>query len=82
MTFRATGRGVLCSQPVAIDGSFGDEGCRTLAKNLKAQNQNIRIVAFMPNVGARCTWADETTNSHDPAGLLQLLEEMGGRTDI
>jgi DNA-binding response OmpR family regulator len=67
---------------VAIDGSFGHEGCRKLARHLKAQNESIRIVAFMPNVGARCSWADATTSSHDPAGLLQLLEEMGGRTDI
>lgn len=67
---------------VAIDGSFGDAGCKSLAKELKAENDHIRIVAFMPNVGAHCKWADETVCSHDPAGLLKLLEKMGGRTDI
>jgi CheY-like chemotaxis protein len=67
---------------VAIDGGFGEAACSSLAKNLKAENQDIRIVAFMPHVGAHCAWADQTTNSHDPAGLLKLLERMGGRTDI
>lgn len=67
---------------VAIDGGFGDGICGTLSRSLRAQNKDIRIVAFMPQVGAHCNWADKTTNSHDPAGLLKLLEEMGGRTDI
>ena len=67
---------------VAIDGSFGDEPCAQFAANVRKQNENIPIVAFLPNVGARCKWADETTSSHDPAGLLELLEKMGGRTDI
>ena len=67
---------------VAIDGSFGEEVCGKFVKDLKTQNSRIRVVAFVPQVGARCDWADETTNSHDPAGLLKLLEEMGGRTDI
>jgi len=67
---------------VAIDGSFGEQICGGLVKQLKGQNPAIRIVAFVANVGAQCDWADETTSSHDPAGLLRLLEEMGGRTDI
>lgn len=67
---------------VAIDGSFGEQACGALVKELKAQSQNIRVVAFVPQVGAKCNWADETISSHDPAGLLKLLEEMGGRTDI
>jgi CheY-like chemotaxis protein len=67
---------------VAIDGSFGEQACTELVKQLKVQHQKIRVVAFVPNVGAQCDWADETTSSHDPAGLLHLLEEMGARTDI
>jgi len=67
---------------VAIDGSFGGEVCGRLVGRLKKQNPQIRIVAFMPHVGAQCDWADETTSSHDPAGLLKILEDMGGRTDI
>jgi CheY-like chemotaxis protein len=67
---------------VAIDGGFGRPVCGTLARSLKAQNPEIRVVAFMPQVAAHCDWADHTTNSHDPAGLLKLLEKMGGRTDI
>jgi hypothetical protein len=33
-------------------------------------------------MAARYDWADQTMDSHDPAALLKLLEEMGGRTDI
>jgi CheY-like chemotaxis protein len=67
---------------VAVDGSFGDVVCRQLVKSLKENNPDIRVVALMPHVGAYCTWADATINSHDPAGLLNLLEEMGGRADV
>ena len=67
---------------VAIDGGFGEAACKDLARGLKSENPKIRVVAFMPHVAAQCEWADVTTNSHDPAGLLKLLEEMGGRTDI
>lgn len=67
---------------VAVDGSFGDPVCTGLVKTLKRENPDIRVVALMAQVGAHCNWADHTINSHDPAGLLKLLEEMGGRTDI
>jgi len=67
---------------VAVDGGFGAAACTKLVKALRAQNKNIRIVAFVPNTSMRCDWADETTGSHDPAGLLHVVEEMGGRTDI
>ena len=67
---------------VAIDGSFDGDICSQLVGQLKSQNPKIRIVAFMPQINAHCDWADETTNSHDPAGLLKILEKMGGRTDI
>ena len=67
---------------VAVDGSFGEEACSGLAKSVKESNPNIRVVGFVPHMGARCRWADVTTDSHDPAGLLKVLEGMGGRTDI
>jgi CheY-like chemotaxis protein len=67
---------------VAIDGSFGDSVCSKLAEEVRRENKNVPIVGFIPKVGARCSWADKTTNSHDPAGLLKLLEKMGGRTKI
>ena len=67
---------------VAIDGSFGEAACAQLVAGLKEHNANIRVVAFIPNENAQCVWADETVSSHDPAALLKLLEEMGGRTDI
>ena len=67
---------------VAIDAGFGDLECTALVRDIKAVNQKIRVVAFAPNVAARSPWADETVSSHDPAELLRLLQEMGGRTDI
>ena len=67
---------------VAVDGLFGESVCLNLAREIKSVHPAIRIVAFMPNVGGHCDWADETISSHDPAGLLSLLQEMGGRTDI
>jgi response regulator RpfG family c-di-GMP phosphodiesterase len=67
---------------VVVDGAFGESACKGFAKKVKELNPRLRIVAFVPNVGGRCQWADETISSHDPAGLLHLLQEMGGRTDI
>jgi len=67
---------------VAIDGAFGETACNKLAEQIRNENQKMPIVAFVPHVGARCSWADKTTNSHDPAGLLKLLEKMGGSTEI
>lgn len=67
---------------VAVDGSFGETVCADLVKVLKRRNSDIRVVSLMPHVGAHSDWADVTINSHDPAGLLKLLEDMGGRTDI
>ena len=67
---------------VAIDGSFGEKAFGELVREFKSHNSGIRVVGFVPNDSMRCSWADETISSHDPAGLLHLLEEMGGRTDI
>ncbi|MGB8888197.1 MAG: hypothetical protein WCC87_15800 [Candidatus Korobacteraceae bacterium] len=67
---------------VAVDGSFGEAACQKMTTGLKNRHPDIRIVAFVPSENARCGWADETVSSHDPAALLKLLQEMGGRTDI
>ncbi len=67
---------------VAVDGGFGEDACLDLVRAIKKVDPAIRVVAFMPNVSGHCDWADETVSSHDPAGMLKLLQEMGGRTDI
>jgi response regulator RpfG family c-di-GMP phosphodiesterase len=67
---------------VAVDGSFSEANCASLVRAIKQESPNIRVVAFLPNVAGHCHWADETISSHDPAGLLKLLQEMGGRTDV
>ena len=51
-------------------------------RKIKEQNPRIRIVCLSPRDGAETSWGDETVNSHDPAALLKMLEEIGGRTDI
>ena len=88
LTAYSTGEGVRMFERfpridiVAVDGSFGKAACSAMVTSLKEKNSGIRVVAFVPHVGARCDWADKTTDSHDPAGLLKILEEMGARTDI
>lgn len=66
----------------AVDGSFGDLVCTNMVKQLRDTRPDIQVVAFLPHVGARCTWADKTTDSHDPAQLLKVMEELGASTDI
>ena len=65
---------------VVIDSDL--KGNERLAIAVKEQNSKIRIVSLCPLEGEEVSWADETVNSHDPAALLKMLEEMGGRTDI
>lgn len=67
---------------VAVDGAFGEAACAEAVREIKKINKKIRVVAFLPNVGGRCAWADETISSHDPAGMLKLLQELGGRTAV
>ena len=67
---------------ICIDAELNDLKGPDVAKKVRAANPNIRIVGLTPRMAARCDWADQTINSHDPAALLKLLEEMGGRTDI
>jgi CheY-like chemotaxis protein len=65
---------------VVIDGEL--KGNNRLAKQIKETNPKIRVVCLASRIGAKADWADETTNPHDPAALLKMLQEMGGRTDI
>jgi CheY-like chemotaxis protein len=65
---------------VVIDGEL--KGNDQLAKQVKEENPKMRIVCLTPRIGAKSPWADETANAHDPADLLDLVQRMGGRTDI
>lgn len=65
---------------VVIDNELKD--ANGLAKHVKDKSSDICIVCLSPRIGAHARWADTTVNSHDPAALLKLLEELGGRTDI
>lgn len=65
---------------VVIDDQL--KGSADLAKHVKANNSNIPVICLSPRIGAHERWASKTVNSHDPAALLRMLEEMGGRTDI
>lgn len=67
---------------ICIDAELNDLKSSDVAKRVRNTNPKIRIVGLSPRMAARCDWADQTMNSHDPAALLKLLEEMGGRTDI
>jgi CheY-like chemotaxis protein len=67
---------------ICIDAELHDLAGSDVANKVKTNNPKIRIVGLSPRLAARCDWADQTIDSHDPAALLQLLEEMGGRTDI
>ena len=65
---------------VVIDGEL--KGNARLARQIKEVNPGIRIVCLASRIGAKAEWADTTANPHDPAALLKMLQEMGGRTDI
>ena len=45
-------------------------------------NPKVQIIGLSPRLAALCKWADQTIDSHDPSALLEVLQEMGGRTDI
>ena len=67
---------------VCVDAELPDLKGAKVADSIRDVNPDIRVVALSPRVAAKCEWADRTVNSHDPAALLKLLEDMGGRTDI
>lgn len=65
---------------VVVDGEL--DGKDRLVASVKQQDSSMGIICLTPRQGEKAAWADETVNSHDPAALLKLLQEMGGRTDI
>ena len=67
---------------VCIEAEFPDLKGATVAASIKEINPKIRIIGLSPRLAARCEWADNTIDSHDPNALMELLQEMGGRTDI
>ncbi len=67
---------------VCIHTELPDLKGAKVAQTVRDLNPDIRVVALSPRLATKCDWADRTVNSHDPTALLNLLEEMGGRTDI
>jgi CheY-like chemotaxis protein len=67
---------------VCIEAELKDLKGASVAESIRKINPKVRIVGLSPRLAARCEWADQTIDSHDPSALLELLEEMGGRTDI
>lgn len=65
---------------VVIDAEL--KGNERFARQIKEENPKMRVVCLAARIGAKASWADQTINPHDPAGLLKMLEAMGGRTDI
>ena len=65
---------------VVIDAEL--KGSRALAEQVKQENRHLCLVGLSPRIGNHLVWADRTIDSHDPAGLLKLLESLGGRTDF
>ena len=67
---------------VCIEAEMNDAKSASVASSIRKINPKIRIVGLSPRLAARYEWADKTIDSHDPNALLEVLEEMGGRTDI
>ena len=67
---------------ICIEAELKDLKSVNVAKGLRQLLPDIRIVAFTPRMGAKYEWADATVNSHDPGALLELLQEMGERSDV
>ena len=63
---------------VVIDFELKDN--TRIAKQIKQCDPEMRIVCLSSRIAAKADWADETVSSADPAELLKLLQEMGGRT--
>lgn len=67
---------------VCIEAELKDLKSARVAASIRKLNSKVRIVGLSPRVGAHCEWANKTIDSHDPKALLDVLEEIGGRTDI
>lgn len=67
---------------VCIEAELKDLKGASIAGSVRKIDPKVRIIGLSPRLAARCEWADKTIDSHDPSALLEVLEEMGGRTDI
>jgi CheY-like chemotaxis protein len=67
---------------ITIDAGLKDLDCGEIARQMRAIQPDVPIVAISPNLAAKCGWADHTINSYEPRQLLDLLEKLGGRTTI
>ena len=67
---------------VCIEAELPDLKSSTVAESIRKVNPKARILGLSPRLAALCKWADKTIDSHDPSALLEVLEEIGGRTDI
>ncbi|HWG39993.1 MAG TPA: response regulator [Candidatus Acidoferrales bacterium] len=67
---------------VCIEAELPDLKSSAVAESIRKLNPKVRIVGLSPRLAGLCKWADKTIDSHDPNALLEVLEEMGGRTDI
>lgn len=57
-------------------------GASRIAKHVKGQNPKMKIVCVDSHVAATAKWADETADAHDPTAFLEMIKNLGGRTDI
>ena len=67
---------------VCIEEELPDLKSANVAENIRKIHPQVRIIGLSPRMAALCKWADKTIDSHDPNALLEVLVEMGGRTDI
>ena len=67
---------------VCIEEELPDLKSAAVAENIRKLNPKVRVIGLSPRLAALCKWADQTIDSHDPNALLEVLQEMGGRTDI
>jgi len=67
---------------VCIEEELPDLKSADVAENIRKIHPQVRIIGLSPRMAALCKWADKTIDSHDPNALLEVLVEMGGRTDI
>jgi CheY-like chemotaxis protein len=67
---------------VCIESELHDLKGASVARQLRRMLREIRIIAVSPRMGAKYEWADATVDSHDPGALLELLQEMGARSDV
>jgi len=67
---------------VCIEEELPDLKSADVAENIRKIHPQVRIIGLSPRMAGLCKWADKTIDSHDPNALLEVLVEMGGRTDI